>query len=155
MKKLLGLLALLALPVCADDVARLHALFDRTWELNLREDPLFATSVGRHDYNDRLPAIAPADLERQYEFAQQALAELASIDRAKLPAFEAVNYDEFKRQLEVGIGNYELGDYQLPFNADSGFHSSFSRLPQDVKSRLSVVPVSEDEARGAIGAILE
>ena len=30
------------------------------------------------------------------------------------------------------MGNYELGDYQIPFNADSGFHSSFSRLAEDV-----------------------
>jgi uncharacterized protein (DUF885 family) len=132
MKRLLALLSLLALPLLADDVARLHALFDRTWETQLKEDPLFATSVGRNDYNDRLPAIAPADLERQYAFAKATLTELATIDRAKLPPFEAVNYDEFQRQLDVAIGNYELGDYQLPFNADSGFHSSFSRLPQEV-----------------------
>jgi uncharacterized protein (DUF885 family) len=132
MKRLLVLLTLLALPVFADDVARLHALFDRTWEFQLREDPLFATSVGRHEHGDRLPSIAPADLERQYTFAKNALAELATIDRAKLPPFEMVNYDEFRRQLGIAIGNYELGDYQIPFNADSGFHSSFSRLPQDV-----------------------
>ncbi|HET8775102.1 MAG TPA: DUF885 domain-containing protein [Thermoanaerobaculia bacterium] len=137
MKRMLTLLAFLALPVLAlpmfaNDVAKLHALFDRTWEFQLKEDPLFATSVGRHEYGDRLPAIAPADLERQYDFAKTALAELGTIDRAKLPPFEQVNYDEFKRQLLVGMGNYELGDYQLPFNADSGFHSSFSRLPQDV-----------------------
>jgi len=132
MKRLLALLSLLALPALADDVAKLHALFDRTWEFQLKEDPLFATSVGRHEYGDRLPSIAPADLERQYAFAKAAVAELGSIDRAKLPPFEVINYDEFKRQLDIAIGNYELGDYQLPFNADSGFHTSFSRLPQDV-----------------------
>jgi uncharacterized protein (DUF885 family) len=133
MKRLPALLSLLlTLPCFANDVAKLHALFDRTWEFQLKEDPLFATSVGRHEYGDRLPSIAPADLERQYTFAKGALAELATIDRAKLPPFAVANYDEFKRQLDIAIGNYELGDYQLPFNADSGFHSSFSRLPQDV-----------------------
>lgn len=133
MKRLLALLSLvLALPAFADEVAKLHALFDRTWEFQLKEDPLLATSVGRHEYGDRLPAIAPADLARQHAFAKAALAELATIDRAKLPPFEAVNYDEFRRQLDVAVANFELGDYQIPFNADSGFHSSFSRLPQDV-----------------------
>ena len=134
MRRLLALLTVLftASGVSGDDVARLHALFDRTWEFQLKEDPTFATSVGRHEYNDRLPSIAPEDLERQYQFAKSALAELKTIDRAKLPPFEVANYDEFQRQLDVAIGNYELADYQLPFNADSGFHSSFSRLPQDV-----------------------
>jgi uncharacterized protein (DUF885 family) len=132
MKRLLVLLSLLALPVFADDVAKLHALFDRTWETQLKEDPLFATSVGRHEYGDRLPSIAPADLERQYAFAKATLVELATIDRAKLPASEVVNYDMFRRQLEDAVAGYELGDYQLPFNADSGFHTGFSRLPKEV-----------------------
>jgi hypothetical protein len=41
--------ALLAIPGwAADEVKRLHALFDRTWETRLKESPTFATSVGRH-----------------------------------------------------------------------------------------------------------
>jgi uncharacterized protein (DUF885 family) len=125
-------LTLLALPLHADDVQKLHALFDRAWEVRLQDDPLFATSVGRHEWNDRLPPSAPADLQRQHAFAKATLGELAAIDRAKLPAEEVVNYDMFRRQWEEAAANYELGDYQMPFNADSGFHTSFSRLPQDV-----------------------
>lgn len=131
MKRLL-LLALLAFPLFADDVAQLHALFDTAWEFQLREDPLFATSVGRHEYGDRLASAAPADLKRQADFARGVLNQLKAIDRSKLPASEGVNYDMFRRQLEDAVAGYELGDYQMPFNADSGFHSSFSRLPKDV-----------------------
>lgn len=131
MKRLL-FLALLAFPLFADDVAKLHALFDTAWEFQLREDPLFATSVGRHEYGDRLASAAPADLKRQADFARGVLKQLQAIDRGKLPASEAVNYDMFRRQIEDAVAGYELGDYQMPFNADSGFHSSFSRLPKDV-----------------------
>ncbi|HEX8412149.1 MAG TPA: DUF885 domain-containing protein [Thermoanaerobaculia bacterium] len=131
MKRLL-FLALLAFPLFADDVAKLHALFDTAWEFQLREDPLFATSVGRHEYGDRLASAAPADLKRQADFARGVLNQLKTIDRSKLPASEVVNYDMFRRQLEDSVAGYELGDYQMPFNADSGFHSSFSRLPKDV-----------------------
>ena len=125
-------LILLTLPLHADEVQKLHALFDRAWEVRLQEDPLFATSVGRHEYDGRLPATAPADLQRQYAYAKATLRELAAIDRATLPAGEVVNYDMFRRQWEEGVANYELGDYQMPFNADSGFHTSFSRLPEEV-----------------------
>ncbi|MEK6374732.1 MAG: DUF885 domain-containing protein [Acidobacteriota bacterium] len=114
------------------EVARLHALFDRAWETRLRENPLFATSAGRHEYNDRLPSATPADLERRNAQRRANLAELAAIDRAKLPAAEVVNYDMFRQGIENSIASYELGDYQIPFNADSGFHTGFSRLPQDV-----------------------
>jgi uncharacterized protein (DUF885 family) len=133
MKRFLVLLAVFATPVfAADEVARLHALFDRTWETRLRESPTFATSVGRHEYDDKLASMTPADLERRHAQAKAALAELAAIDRAQLPSAEVVNADIFRRQLENGVESYELGDYQMPFNADSGFHTGFSRLAEEV-----------------------
>ncbi len=136
MKGLLAIivtLALFAMPArAADEVKRLHALFDRNWETRLKESPLFATSVGRHEYDDRLPSVTPADLERRQKQRKESASELAKIDRSKLPAAEKVNYDIFKRQIEEGIESYDFGDYQMPINADSGFHSGFSRLPKDV-----------------------
>src|SRR5947209_8291689 len=116
-------------------VTHLHALFDRTWETRLRESPLFATSVGRHEYDDRLPSMTPADLARRHAQTKAALAELAAIDRAALPANEVVSYDIFRRQLQEAAESYDLGDYEMPFNADSGFHTGFSRLPQDMPLR--------------------
>jgi uncharacterized protein (DUF885 family) len=124
---------LLAIPaLAADEVAKLHDIFDREWETRLREDPTFATSVGRHEYNDRLASMTPADLERGIVESKGTLAELDAIDRSKLPPAEAVNYDIFRRQLENGVASYDLGEYQMPFNADSGFHTGFSRLPEEV-----------------------
>jgi uncharacterized protein (DUF885 family) len=135
MKRIAIFLPLLALAlplVAADDVARLHALFDRAWETRLRENPFFATGVGRHEYDDRLPSMTPADLQRRAAQNKATLAELAEIGRANLPPAEVVNADMCRRQLAQSIESYELGDYQMPFNADSGFHSGFSRLPEEV-----------------------
>lgn len=126
-------LALLALPLfAADEVAKLHDLFNRSWETRLRESPMFATSVGRHEYDDRLGSATPADLERRHTYSKSVLAELATIDRAKLPPAEVVNYDMFKQGLENSIASYDLGDYQIAFTADSGFHTGFSRLAQEM-----------------------
>jgi uncharacterized protein (DUF885 family) len=133
MRRLLILLAL-ALPIHAEtaDVKKLHALFDRAWETRLRESPLFATSVGRHEYDALMPSVTPQDLARRNEQRKRELRELKAIDRAKLPPNETVNYDMFRRQLEESIEGYDLGDEEMPINADSGFHSGFSRLPQEV-----------------------
>jgi uncharacterized protein (DUF885 family) len=79
-----------------------------------------------------MPSMTPADLARRNDIRKQELAELKQIDRSKLPANEVVNYDMFQRQLDESIEGYELGDYQMPINADSGFHSGFSRLPQEM-----------------------
>ncbi|HEY2830312.1 MAG TPA: DUF885 family protein, partial [Thermoanaerobaculia bacterium] len=133
MRRLLIVLVL-AFPLYAQnaEVAKLHALFDRAWETSLRESPMFATSVGRHEYDDRLSSVTPADLARRNQQRKDELAELKQIDRSKLPANEIVNYDMFQRQLDEAIEGYELGDYQMPINADSGFHSGFSRLAQEM-----------------------
>jgi uncharacterized protein (DUF885 family) len=114
------------------EVTRLHALFDRNWETRLKESPTFATSVGRHEYDDRLPSVTMADLERRQAQRKATLAALAKIDRAKLPASEQVNYDIFKRQIDESIESFDFGDYEMPINADSGFHSGFSRLAKDM-----------------------
>jgi uncharacterized protein (DUF885 family) len=138
MKRLAFLLVLVAAPLfAADEVARLHALFDKVWETRLRESPMFATGVGRHEWDDQLGSMTPADLERRHAQSKAALAELLAIDRAKLPANDVVNYDMFRRQLENSIESYELGDYQMPFNADSGFHTGFSRLAEEVPLRTT------------------
>src|SRR5512140_3006084 len=102
------MLSFMAFPMRgADEVKRLHSLFDRTWEQQLREEPQFATYVGRHEYDDRLASLTPADLRRYYDESKAALAELKSIDRSALPAPEVVNYDMFQRQLVDGIEAYE------------------------------------------------
>jgi len=129
---MLSLLALLALPAVADEVAKLHAIFDKNWETRLRESPLFATSVGRHEYDDRLPSVTPADLARRQAQRKATLAELEHIHRSELPVDEQVNYDIFKQQIDQGIESFEFGDYEMPINADSGFHSGFSRLPKEM-----------------------
>jgi len=114
------------------NAARLHALFDREWEMRLRDEPLFATEVGRHEYDALLPEVAYADLERRYRARQAMVAELTdsgAIDLSRLNVADAVNAQIWRAQLADRIAEFELGGYQMPFNADSGFHTSFAMLP--------------------------
>jgi len=115
-----------------DAAARLHALFEKEWEHRLEANPLLATDVGRHEYNDRLPSAAPEARERRVEATRGFLEELAAIDRAELSDQDRVSYDMFRRQLEDRVTEFEFGDWQIPINADSGFHIGFARLPEEV-----------------------
>ncbi len=121
-----------AAPAAQEEARRLHDLFAREWELRLREDPLLATSVGRHEYDDRLASAAREDLARHVEATRGFLAELDRIDLAKLPAEDQTNAAIFRRQLATRIADFELGDWEMPFNADSGFHTGFAQLPDQV-----------------------
>ena len=126
----LSILAVLTLaaPAAADETSRLHDLFHRAWEEGLKENPLTATYAGRHEYDALLPEATVEALERQTKGAQEYLDELAKIDRSKLSAEDQVSADIFKAQLDDAIADFRLGAWQMPFNADSGFHTELPQL---------------------------
>jgi uncharacterized protein (DUF885 family) len=113
----------------ADPAARLHALFAEAWQERLREDPLLATSVGDRRYDDRLPSMTRADIDRRAEAARARLRALEAIPREPLSTSDRVSYDMFRRELELDVAAHEHGAWRIPINADSGFHTSFARLP--------------------------
>jgi len=111
---------------------RLHALFEETWAFRLQEDPLRATSVGEHAYDDRLPRVSVEDQRRRAEYYRDVLVQLDVIDRDALDVSDRINYDMFRRQLADDLQEFEFKGYLLPINADSGFHMDLSRLPSRV-----------------------
>ncbi|HVD78473.1 MAG TPA: DUF885 domain-containing protein, partial [Vicinamibacteria bacterium] len=110
--------------------AAFHALVDEDWEARLREEPLLASSVGDHRYDDRLPSVAPADLQRAADRRRSTLQRLQAIDRAGLDVADRISYDMLARELKDDVADHEFGDWQLPINADTGFHTGFAELPR-------------------------
>jgi uncharacterized protein (DUF885 family) len=119
-------------PAATDPVARLHDLFDREWAWRLRESPEFATSVGVHDWDDKLSDVSLANQARQVEDTKRFRAELAQVDRAALPAEEQANYDIFATQLDQRVESFRFGEQYLTLNADSGFYSGFPLIWQSM-----------------------
>jgi uncharacterized protein (DUF885 family) len=112
--------------------AALRALLAREWQAGLQDDPLGATAVGDNRYNDRLPAMAPADLARRDEHARQVLAELRAIDRSRLGEADLVSCELYERQLSDQISEYGFKTYLQMITAEGGFHTDFARLPDDM-----------------------
>ena len=108
-------------PGVAGDVG-LHDLFAREWAFRLAEDPLLATSVGAHDANDALPSVAAADQKRRAAVWTEFLAELDGLDPSGLDSADRIHADIWRAQLEDFIAAVEFGAYEIPLNADSGFH---------------------------------
>ena len=110
----------------------LHALFDAAWAWELKENPLAATAVGVHDYDDRLPSVTPEALGRRADAQREFLRRLLAVDRAKLNAGDRISYEMFARQQREAIEDYEFKGYLIPLTVDWGFHIAFSRLPFEV-----------------------
>jgi uncharacterized protein (DUF885 family) len=115
-----------------DARSKLHALLDEAWEFELREDPLFATSVGDHRYDDRLPSLGVADLARRADARRKLLARLQEIDPSGLNETDRESHALLRGKLQDSVREFGLHHYRFPINADSGFHMDLARLPADM-----------------------
>ena len=115
----------------------LSRLFSDERAFVYREDPLSATSVGIHDYDDRLPSVTPEANARQQRENAVFLTRLRAINRGQLTHQEQVSYDlfEFMVGQRVRLGRYD--DWRLPLNSDSGFYSEIILL-DDLQSPRTV-----------------
>lgn len=131
-------LAALALTIDSDNQTEegpeeeLHQLFDEAWAFRMQEDPLFATSVGEHQHNDRLPEVTLEAYERRLNREREFLERLHAIDRSALDRDDQINYDIFEHIREDRIAELEFRDYLIPITNRSGFHISFPELDDDM-----------------------
>ncbi len=111
--------------------ALLH-LIDKEWRNRLTEDPWLATLVGETTANDALPSVSKDDLQRRFLFDQALMSELDALPASTLSEDDRTNLELLRRQVEDRIAGFRFGAYQIPLNADSGFHIAFARLPREV-----------------------
>ena len=112
-------------PPAADEPAAIafQRLLDDEWAARLRADPLMATAVGVHRYDDRLPSVTPADFELQRHADERFLARLVAIPRAALPAERQLDYDLFGYAQRDRLALAPFREWRLPLTSDSGFHT--------------------------------
>ncbi|HWC65579.1 MAG TPA: DUF885 family protein, partial [Thermoanaerobaculia bacterium] len=140
----------------ADPAPRLHDLFDREWKWRLASDPLFATSVGVHEYDAKLPEVLPQNEERRAVATRRFLGELKAIPTKGLSEADRTNAEIFADQLTNRLLSFQYREYEIPLTADWGFHTSLTRLPEEMPfdsvkaydnyvSRLNGIPRYVDE----------
>ncbi len=159
--------AVACLAVCAParaapnpTVAQLHALFDRAWDQDMRDDPLAATEVGETRYNDRWPDATLASRQRIHAHDATVLAELRKIPRAGLPAAEQLNYDLFKRDYEQRLADWPFHVEYYRVSAREGIQTlneTAESMPFETVAdyemwlkRLAALPVYLDQNIGLL-----
>jgi len=138
------------------DSEAFKALYEKEWAFRLSEFPTLASSVGVHDFDDRLAHVSMADQQRRYAFRKEIRASLDKISCQGLDRFDCINYRIFKRQMDNAIAEFEIRGYLIPFNSDWGFYMAWTRLPaetdflalkdyQNYLSRLAEISVVMNE----------
>jgi uncharacterized protein (DUF885 family) len=136
--------------------AALHQLFADEWSTRMRDDPLFATISGVHDYDDRLPAEAPADFARHFEQDRGFQQRLAAISRAALSHEDQVNYDLFEFVLKHRLALAPFNGWRIPLTSDEGFYINVMRMAAGLRmgqlhdydnyiARLHAIPAYFDQ----------
>jgi len=116
----------------ADAKKRLDALLAEAWEQSLVENPLLATATGDHRFDDRLPSMTRADLERRAAQSRQTLDRLQAIDLADLAPTDLISHRMLELQLRDDLAAHRFGDWRIPLTSDSGFHTEIALLPREV-----------------------
>ncbi len=101
----------------------LHALFDSEWERGLRENPVGATYIGDHRYDDRWPDLSAAALQASYQGDKSVIAALDKVDPKQLTPEDQLNRDLFRRQYAADIASYDYGEQYTPISQRSGLAS--------------------------------
>ncbi len=147
---------LLSAAAMAGDREAFREIYEQEWDFRLREFPLLASAIGNHEYDDRLGGVSERDQQRRYDFWQRTHARLGAISCENLGREGCIDYRIFKRQLERAMADHETRAYLIPFNSDSGFYTTWARLPSQTDftgaasyanylSRLEELPRVMDE----------
>ncbi|MEM8710569.1 MAG: DUF885 family protein [Planctomycetota bacterium] len=113
--------------------AQLASIVAEEWSTRLADQPLLASAMGSGVGADRLPDVSPAAQKVRVESASGFLARLKAVDPSELDGRDVVTRSMLIAELERRIESVRFREYEIPLNADSGFHTSFARLPEETE----------------------
>ena len=108
----------------------LHQLIQDQWDAWMRFDPLFATYVGDHRYNDRLPVGTEDSYQSWHEQLIGFRERLKNFSPQSLSDTDQLNYKLFSHLLDDEIAELSFKPYRLPISRCAGFHLTFPDIFQ-------------------------
>jgi uncharacterized protein (DUF885 family) len=158
MRKLTIALALAAsAPAIAAPADGFRRLLDEHWAWTLRNNPVFASTIGVRDHDGRLQDISLAAQDRQAREAEAFLARLNAIPAGQLSPADRTNAAILRRNLQGTVAANRFGQRAILFTNRGGWHQSFvgmaNSLPfrtradyESYLARLEQYPRINDEA---------
>ncbi|MFZ9709596.1 MAG: DUF885 domain-containing protein, partial [Steroidobacteraceae bacterium] len=99
------------------------ALFERSWEEELVDNPMMASYLGDSRFNDRWTDMSSAALERRHARDRATLEALRTIPRAALSPAEQLDYDLFAREYEQRIASWRFKPYLYQIDHQGGIQT--------------------------------
>jgi uncharacterized protein (DUF885 family) len=138
----------------------LTKFFSDYFEQTLRDSPEYATSIGRHEYDDRWADLSKQGRDLRRSHLEQALAQAekfsTGVDSSRLAQEDRLSLDLLRYDLRTQLDAFDLQTYLLRVGQMFGFHNSvyitIDRMPaftvkdcENIIARLRAVPVYVDQ----------
>jgi uncharacterized protein (DUF885 family) len=144
-------------PSIAGPAEDFKALTEEVWAFTMKENPTWASQIGKREYDAEMPDISLAAEDRRAAQAARFLARLNDIPESGLSAADRVNKSILKRDLEAWVEGNRFGQRVMLFTNRSGWHQSFADLSEGLTfrnkadhenylKRLAKYPAMNDEA---------
>ncbi len=119
---------------------RMHRLFEISWEHGLIESPVFATQLGRSEYNDRWHELSLEAENRQREATYRQKEILAAVGPGFLPKADQLNYKLFAYLLQQSMESYRFPPEfaSMPVNY-------MQSVTQTIPNTIAIMPARKEE----------
>lgn len=107
----------------------LRALIDAHWDWRMRRSPVFATTLGDHRFDDRLPAVAHGEVLAEQRERRDLLERAAALAEQELPPGDRLTLDLLIEQLEGRIGLEVCEQHLWSVSAYDNAVTRFNLLP--------------------------
>ena len=141
----------------ADPRAQLSALLDDDLAATLRRNPITATVRGIPGYNDLLPDLSLAELEREHARERRTLDRLKALDPKSFAGQDRISYELLLNKMEIAVEGQQFSDADaLVLSTLGGLQSMMPRAAQvtpfktaddyrDYVKRIRAVPKLVDD----------
>ena len=114
-----------------DKTARLNALLDEDLAATLRRNPISATVRGIPGYNDLLPDVSLAELEREHARERRTLERLKALDPKSFNGQDRISYELLLDKMEVAVEGQQFVDAEaLVLSTLGGLQTLMPRAAQ-------------------------
>jgi len=100
--------------------APLLKLFETSWQEDLAEDPMAATALGDHRFDNLLTDMSPEAIAKRNQLGYTRLAALRKIPKEKLEKADQLNYDLFERETRIRIDEGQFKPYLYAIRSIDG-----------------------------------
>ena len=101
----------------------LNDFFEAEWNYEMEQSPVRASFMGDRRWNDRWGDQSLEAIHKREEHTKEALVRFQKIDRAQLSPADQVNYDLFKKDLEMDIEGAKFRSYLMPITQRGGIQT--------------------------------